>query len=131
MKRFLILCLLFSLASGARGSWEDKWNEGKKDKPNSKPESLFYSDTDFWANLWMGYSFSTLDALRKSTADWNYYLSNFGTASAQPDVDGLNLGLEGGWLFDGLNGISLSVENIQGSQTPYNLSTSSSSISAD
>jgi hypothetical protein len=129
MKRFFIICLLFLTTSSARGSWEEKWHEDKL--LPKKPEPLLYSDSDFWANLWMGYSFCSLEAVRKSTNDWNYYLGTYGTASAQPDLDGLNLGLEGGWLFDGLNGLSLSVENIQVSQTSYNFSTPSTSILAD
>ncbi len=130
MKRFLIFCFMFSLVASAMGSWEEKWNKGK-DKPNNKPESMLYSDSDFWANLWMGYSFCSLDAIRKSTTNWNNYFGGSGASSAQPGSDGLNLGLEGGWLFDGLNGISLSIENIQVSQTSYSFSTPSSSTTSD
>ncbi len=129
MKWFLTFCLLFSLTATAMGSWEEKWHQDKL-LPN-KPEPLLYSSSDFWANVSIGYSFCSLEAIRKTTNDWNYYLGTFGSSSAQPDLDGLNMGLEGGWLFDGLNGLSLSVENIQVSQTSYNFATPSTSISAD
>jgi hypothetical protein len=122
MKILFLICCLSLVTANVMGQWTlDK---------TPKPEYFTYSESDFWANLWVVYSFCSLDAIIKSTTAWNNVFSGYGSSTAQPSLDGLSLGLEGGWLFDGLNGISLSVENIQVAQTSYTFSTPYSNISS-
>ncbi len=114
MKNIFKLSVYFLLTVSPLLAWESP--------KTLKPEYYQYSESDFWANLWLGYSFCALDEIRNSSTAWNSNFSGQGTSSTHPNLDALNLGLEGGWLMDGVNGFSLSVENIEVPQSSYDFS---------
>jgi len=79
MKRTLVLCgFFFFTLPGICGAWETG-------KPPLKPEYYFYSETDFWGNLWMGYSFCSLEEIRKSALVREVHV--YGAAAALGEKD--------------------------------------------